>query len=69
MRRREAYGGIVQGKQKGFSYSVDPDQIERYRIWPLERQFRWLFQGNKLRRSLPPKIVAIQEAFRKGKRD
>ena len=57
----------MQEKRRGFSYSVDPDQIERYRIWPLEKRLRWLFHGNKLRRSLPPKIVAIQEAFRKGK--
>ncbi len=54
-------------KKRGFSYYVDPDQIERYRHWPIERRLKWLFCGNKLRKSMPPNTVAIQEAFRKGK--
>ena len=54
-------------KQRGFSYWVDPDQIERYRTWPVERRLKWLFYGNKLRKSMPSNIIATQEAFRKGK--
>ena len=55
------------GKQKGFSYSVERDQIERYRAWPVERRLKWLFYGNKLRKSLPAKTIVIQDAFRRGK--
>ena len=57
----------MPGKQKGFSYSVERDQIERYRAWPVERRLKWLFYGNKLRKSLPVKTIAIQDAFRRGK--
>jgi hypothetical protein len=56
----------MQEKRKGFSYWVDPEQIERYRRWPITRRLKWLFYGNKLRKSLPTKIIAIQEAFRRG---
>ena len=54
-------------KQKGFSYFVKREQIERYRAWPVERRLKWLFYGNKLRKSLPTKTIAIQDAFRRGK--
>ena len=54
-------------KQKGFSYSIERDQIERYRAWPVERRLKWLFYGNKLRKTLPAKTIAIQDAFRRGK--
>lgn len=54
-------------KQKGFSYSVERDQIERYKAWPVEQRLKWLLYGNKLRKSLPTKTFAIQDAFRRGK--
>ncbi len=53
---------------KGFSYYVDHEQITRYRAMPAAQKLRWLFCGNKLRKSLPAKTIAIQEAFRQGKR-
>jgi hypothetical protein len=52
---------------KGFTYSVDPNQMKRYGEWPIERRLLWLFFGNKLRKSLPRKTVRIQEAFRQGR--
>jgi hypothetical protein len=33
----------------------------------MERRLKWLYFGNKLRKSLSPKIIEIQEAFRQGK--
>jgi hypothetical protein len=57
----------VNDKAKGFKYIVDRAQIEGYRKWPLSRRLNWLLGGNRLRRSLPPKTIAIQEAFRQGK--
>ena len=54
-------------KKKGFSYSVDRDQIRRYKRWPLDRRLKWLIYGNKLRKSLPEKTISIQDAFRQGK--
>ncbi|MBW1708120.1 MAG: hypothetical protein JRJ86_23695 [Deltaproteobacteria bacterium] len=56
----------MPGKKRGFSYYVDPDQVERYRRWPIKRRLKWLFYGNKLRKSLPPHTISVQEAFRKG---
>jgi len=53
-------------KGKGFSYYVEKEQIERYKGWPAQRKLKWLFYGNKLRKSLPSYIIARQEAFRKG---
>jgi len=57
----------VKGKAKGFSYHVDRVQIETYKAWPIARRLQWLLEGNKLRKSLPAKTIAIQEAFRQGK--
>jgi hypothetical protein len=57
----------VKDKAKGFKYHVERAQIEDYRKWPLSRRLDWLLEGNRLRRSLPPKTIAIQEAFRQGK--
>jgi hypothetical protein len=57
----------VNAKARGFKYHIDPVQIEEYRKWPLLRRLNWLLEGNKLRRSLPAKTIAIQEAFRQGK--
>jgi hypothetical protein len=57
----------MEEKKKGFSYYVSKEQIEEYRKWPMERRLKWLYFGNKLRKSLPPKIIEIQEAFRQGK--
>ena len=54
-------------KKKGFSYYVSKEQIEEYCKWSMERRLKWLYFGNKLRKSLPPKIIEIQEAFRQGK--
>lgn len=57
----------MKDKAKGFKYHVDPAQIEAYSKWPLTRRLSWLLEGNKLRKSLPPKTIALQEAFRQGK--
>jgi hypothetical protein len=57
----------VKDKPKGFTYYIDPAQIEAYRKWPLSRRLSWLLEGNKLRKGLPGKTIAIQEAFRHGK--
>jgi len=54
-------------RRDGYSYSVSPDQIDRYRLWPLERRLKWLFYGNKLRKCLPSKTIEIQETFRHAK--
>jgi hypothetical protein len=53
--------------KKGFSYTVSREQIDEYRKWPLDRRLRWLFLGNQMRKSLPPKTIDLQEAFRQGK--
>jgi hypothetical protein len=57
----------MEERKKGFSYYVSKEQIEEYRKWPMERRLKWLYFGNKLRKSLPPRIIEIQEAFRQGK--
>lgn len=57
----------MEERKKGFSYVVSREQIEEYRKWPLERRLQWLFLSNKMRRSLPPKTIEFQEAFRAGK--
>jgi len=54
-------------KRKGFTYYVSREQIDEYRSWSIERRLKWLYLGNKLRKSLPRKIIEIQEAFRQGK--
>ena len=53
-------------QREGFSYSVSEDQINRYKVWSIERRLEWLLYGNKLRKYLPSKTIEIQEAFRKG---
>jgi hypothetical protein len=57
----------MQKKRKGFTYFVSREQIEEYRKWPLERRLEWLFFVNKMRRSLPPRTIELQEAFREGR--
>ena len=52
---------------KGFSYSLNKEQINEYMSWSPERRLRWLYQGNKLRKQLPPEVIKIQEQFRQGK--
>ena len=52
-------------KRKGFYYSVSKVQIKNYRKWSVERRLEWLYLGNLMRKSLPKKIVEIQESFRK----
>jgi hypothetical protein len=58
---------MMSGKGKGFYYKVNRDQIKRYRKLSLEQRLKWLIYGNKLRKSLPEKIISIQNAFREGK--
>jgi hypothetical protein len=55
-------------RPKGYSYSVDLEQIHRYRAMEPALRLRWLFWGNKLRKNLPHATVAVQEAFRQCKR-
>ena len=49
----------------GYAGMVSRQTIEEYRKWPMERRLRWLMAGIRLRRSLPEKTVALQDAFRK----
>jgi hypothetical protein len=55
------------GKKKGFSYVVTREKIDEYRQWPIKRRLQWLFLANKMRKSLPKKIIKLQEAFRQAK--
>jgi hypothetical protein len=57
----------MEERRRGFTYSVSREQIDEYRLWPIERRLQWLFLANKMRKSLPRKTVEIQEAFRQGK--
>jgi hypothetical protein len=58
---------MMERGQKGFSYTVRPEQIEEYRNWSVDRRLLWLFLANKMRKMLPEKTIEIQEAFRNGK--
>jgi len=57
----------MRSEKKGFTYVVSREQIDEYRSWPVERRLKWLFLGNRLRRSLPQRTIEIQEDFRQGK--
>jgi len=57
----------MEEQKKGFDYFVSKEQIDEYRLWPVERRLQWLFLANKMRKFLPRKIIEIQEAFRQGK--
>jgi hypothetical protein len=57
----------VEKASKGFSYTVEWEQIQRYRSWPPARRLQWLFLANKMRRTLPNRTIETQEAFRQGK--
>jgi hypothetical protein len=57
----------MKEKGKGYSYFVGREQIEQYKAWPLKRRLAWLLEGNKLRKNLPEKTIAFQDAFRQGK--
>lgn len=54
-------------KPKGYSYTVDVERLLDYARWPIGKKLRWLFLGNKLRRSLPRRTLQVQDAFREGK--
>jgi hypothetical protein len=56
----------METQKKGFSYTIQREQIEEYRRWSIERRLRWIFLANKIRRLLPKHTIEIQEAFRKG---
>jgi hypothetical protein len=56
----------MEQEKKGFSYTVEPEQIAEYRKWSIERRLQWLFLANKMRKSFPKRTIEIQEAFRKG---
>ncbi len=64
---KDRFEGTVSDKAKGFKYHVDRAQIANHKARPIARRLRWLLEGNKLRKSLPAKTRAIQEAFRQGK--
>jgi len=57
----------MEGRKKGFTYTVSKEQLDEYRAWSIERRLKWLFLGNKLRKSLPQKTIEIQESFRQAK--
>ncbi len=52
--------------KKGFSYTVSDEQLDEYRKWPPERKLRWIYEANRMRKSLPKKTIEIQELFRRG---
>ena len=52
---------------KGFYYYINEKQIRDYSKWSIERRLEWLYLGNLMRRSLPKRIIEIQESFRKNK--
>ncbi len=58
---------MEKANRKGFSYKLEPEIIEEYRRWPIERRLKWLLAGNRLRRKLPAKIIELQDAYREGK--
>lgn len=51
---------------KGFDYHVSQEQIDEYRTWSYERRLEWLLAGNRLRQSLPRRIIELQDKFRRG---
>ncbi len=53
-------------KNKGFKYFIEKEKIEEYRRWPVERKLAWLYGGNRLRKSIPPDKIALQDRFRRG---
>lgn len=57
----------MEKSPKGFFYTVDWEQIQKYRSWSPERKLQWLLLANKVRRTLPRKTIELQESFRKGK--
>ena len=57
----------MEEKRKGFTYIVGREKIAEYRAWSVDRRLKWLFLANKMRKSLPQKIIKLQEAFRQGK--
>lgn len=59
--------GDVFQRSRGFSYTVSREQIHEYRKWPIDRRLKWLFYANKLRNSLDPKTIELQNAFREGR--
>jgi len=58
---------MMSDKAKGYSYFIGREQIEQYKAWPVIRRLAWLLEGNKLRKTLPKKIIDIQDAFRQGR--
>lgn len=54
-------------KGKGFYYYITKKQIKDYCEWSIERRLEWLYLGNLMRKSLPKRIIEIQESFRKNK--
>ena len=59
-------GEIMGGQKKGFTYTVNREQIDEYCRWSIERRLQWLLLANKMRRFLPRKTIELQEAFRRG---
>jgi hypothetical protein len=57
----------MEERKKGFGYYVSREKIDEYNSWSIERRLKWLYPGNKLRKSLPRKTIELQEAFREGK--
>jgi hypothetical protein len=57
----------MKNQKKGFTYTVSQEQLDEYRIWPIERRLKWLYFANKMRKSLPRKTIEIQEMFRDGR--
>ena len=57
----------MEERKKGFTYAVSKKQLDEYRTWSMERRLKWLYLGNKLRKSLPQKTIEIQESFRQAK--
>ncbi|MBI4707166.1 MAG: hypothetical protein HY761_04505 [Candidatus Omnitrophica bacterium] len=56
----------MKNKICGFSYSLNMQQIQKYKKIPLKLRLEWLYQANLLRRFYPQKITKLQDKFRKG---
>jgi hypothetical protein len=50
----------MEERRRGFTYSVSREQIDEYRLWPIERRLQWLFLANKMGKALPRKRLKFR---------
>ena len=53
-------------KSVGFDYRVSAKSIKEYQAKSLKIRLTWLYQGNRLRKSYPKRIIELQNKFREG---